>query len=64
MEVSLLPRKPGDFSLLRPGCSQLAEIRKFIHYRVDGDDIVICEEVTSPSADDLKKAKKVSVAPD
>jgi len=28
--------------------------------RVDGDDIVICEEVTSPSADDLKKAKKVS----
>ena len=28
--------------------------------RVDGDDIVICDEVTAPSADDLKKAKKVS----
>ena len=29
--------------------------------RVDGDDIVICDEVTAPSADDLKKAKKVGV---
>jgi hypothetical protein len=28
--------------------------------RVDGDDIVICEEVSAPSADDLKKAKKVT----
>merc|ERR1712025_1199954 len=28
--------------------------------KVDGDDIVICDEVTAPSADDLKKAKKVS----
>merc|ERR1719250_533789 len=26
--------------------------------RVDGDDIVICEEVTSPSADDLKKQRR------
>ena len=29
--------------------------------RVDGDEIVICDEVTAPSADDLKKAKKVGV---
>ena len=29
--------------------------------RVDGDDIVICDEVTASSADDLKKAKKVGV---
>ena len=42
--------------------SPLTEVHMLIHNRVDGDDIVICEEVTSPSADDLKKAKKVSVA--
>ena len=42
--------------------SPLTEVHKLIHNRVDGDDIVICEEVTSPSADDLKKAKKVSAA--
>ena len=30
-------------------------------FRVDCDEIVICDEVAASSADDLKKAKKVNV---
>ena len=31
-------------------------------FRVDCDEIVICDEVAASSADDLKKAKKVNVS--
>ena len=42
-----------------PVLFKIAVHNRLICDRVDGDDIVICEEVISPSADDLKKAKKV-----
>ena len=31
-------------------------------FRVDCDEIVICDEVAASSADDLKKAKKVNMS--